>query len=271
MRDRQSLSRHRSEHSTQGAMRSSRFAWVVALVSIVALTGCGGSKQHATTSADSTGTIVGRLGDYFAHGNPFYGIAVYLIPNSPRAEDWWLRLGRPGFALVDPDARRLDYADRTLCQNDFSFGGARPGNYYLYARGLGATPMGDSAAVISYIWIGSATVVAGETLRVTLKSLPQVSHGGNVSLVFPSNRRPLPPGMQIYGDYVYTETLPEAIHVVTPEYPPAARAAHIDGTVLIQVLVDAKGRVVETMIVKSIPALDHAADDAVRKYVFRPA
>jgi TonB family protein len=66
------------------------------------------------------------------------------------------------------------------------------------------------------------------------------------------------------------EGLPEIITRVDPVYPLAARRAGVDGTVLVQALVGADGRVKDTKIIKSIPALDAAAVAAVRQWVFKP-
>jgi protein TonB len=66
------------------------------------------------------------------------------------------------------------------------------------------------------------------------------------------------------------EGLPEVITRVDPVYPEAARRSKVDGTVLVQALVGADGRVKDTTIIKSIPALDAAAIAAVRRWVFKP-
>jgi TonB family protein len=56
--------------------------------------------------------------------------------------------------------------------------------------------------------------------------------------------------------------------VVTPVYPPAARMA---GTVLVQVKVDERGRVVEATVQRSAPGFDSAALEAARAWTFRAA
>jgi protein TonB len=73
------------------------------------------------------------------------------------------------------------------------------------------------------------------------------------------------------GDYVYVEELPEAITKVPPAYPPNAREARVQGTVMVQALVLKDGSVGETKIVHSIPELDAAAEAAVRQWKFKPA
>jgi protein TonB len=41
--------------------------------------------------------------------------------------------------------------------------------------------------------------------------------------------------------------------------------------VIVRVGVDEQGKVIEAVVVKSVPGLDEAALDAARKYVFSPA
>jgi TonB family protein len=72
------------------------------------------------------------------------------------------------------------------------------------------------------------------------------------------------------GDYVYVEELPEAITKVAPSYPEGLHGG-VEGTVLVQALVGADGRVKDTVVEKSIPVLDEAAVAAVRQWVFKPA
>ncbi len=74
-----------------------------------------------------------------------------------------------------------------------------------------------------------------------------------------------------FGEYVYVDELPEAVHRVEPEYPHLAKRAGVSGLVLVQALVDRDGVVRDVRIVKSIPMLDPAAVRAVRAWTFRPA
>jgi TonB family protein len=83
----------------------------------------------------------------------------------------------------------------------------------------------------------------------------------------PPQKAPLP----AFGESTKIETLPEAVFRVAPEYPDLAREAGIEGTVVVQVLVGADGRVKGDRVVKSIPALDAAAVAAVEQWKFRPA
>ena len=66
---------------------------------------------------------------------------------------------------------------------------------------------------------------------------------------------------------------PIPLKPIRPRYPEIAQEAGIEGTVVVQVFVDEKGRVKDTVILKGIPStgLDEAATEAIRKVRFRPA
>jgi protein TonB len=67
------------------------------------------------------------------------------------------------------------------------------------------------------------------------------------------------------------DTPPYLLAGPAAEYPKAARDAGIQGTVAVVAHVGADGKVGETNVVKSIPALDDAAVQAVKRLMFRPA
>ena len=66
---------------------------------------------------------------------------------------------------------------------------------------------------------------------------------------------------------------PVAMTPIKPIYPEIAQEAGIEGVVVVQAFIDAKGRVKETLILKGVPntGLDEAAMSAIRKTRFRPA
>jgi TonB family protein len=64
--------------------------------------------------------------------------------------------------------------------------------------------------------------------------------------------------------------VPRKLVDVPVSYPDIARTARVQGIVIMDVLVDARGRVAEATVVRSIPLLDRAALDAVRQWVFQP-
>jgi protein TonB len=57
---------------------------------------------------------------------------------------------------------------------------------------------------------------------------------------------------------------------VRPVYPMLARQAHVKGVVVIEVTIDASGKVHEPMVLQSIPMLDAAAMDAVAQREYTP-
>jgi protein TonB len=64
---------------------------------------------------------------------------------------------------------------------------------------------------------------------------------------------------------------PKPIKITRPQYPQDAFVKKIEGTVVVEILIDANGRVYPRRILTSIPALDAAAVDAVKQWVFSPA
>jgi protein TonB len=63
------------------------------------------------------------------------------------------------------------------------------------------------------------------------------------------------------------------VEFVSPEYPPLARDAGIEGTVAIRVLVNEEGKVVSADVLQSdvTPAMERAALAAAKQCRFRPA
>lgn len=64
---------------------------------------------------------------------------------------------------------------------------------------------------------------------------------------------------------------PKLLKMVRPVYPQDAFVKKIEGTVLLEILIDSTGRVTRVRIINSIPALDQAAIETVKQWVFSPA
>ncbi len=64
---------------------------------------------------------------------------------------------------------------------------------------------------------------------------------------------------------------PEKVVNVVPVYPPVARAAHIEGYVILEAVIDASGNVTSARVLRGHPMLDQAALDAVQRWKFTPA
>jgi protein TonB len=66
-------------------------------------------------------------------------------------------------------------------------------------------------------------------------------------------------------------TPPRAVKQTRPKYPQNAFDQKIEGEVVIEVMIDTKGRVTNARVIKSVPGLDTAAVDSVKKWRFTPA
>jgi TonB family protein len=64
--------------------------------------------------------------------------------------------------------------------------------------------------------------------------------------------------------------VPSKVRDVKPVYPPEARAAGIQGVIILEATVAVDGRIADAKVLRSIPPLDEAALDAVRQWEFAP-
>ncbi len=64
---------------------------------------------------------------------------------------------------------------------------------------------------------------------------------------------------------------PRQIRTCKPQYPQEAFVKKVEGTVLLEILIDANGRVVRARVLQSIPSLDAAAVQTAYQCVFTPA
>jgi len=63
---------------------------------------------------------------------------------------------------------------------------------------------------------------------------------------------------------------PRKLTHVDPIYPQIAQAARIEGTVILETVIGVDGRVTSVHVLRSIPLLDQAAIDAVKRWSFTP-
>lgn len=76
------------------------------------------------------------------------------------------------------------------------------------------------------------------------------------------------------GDiYMTWEEAPILVKMVTPTYPVLARKAGVEGRVVLQIIVDSKGNVIESKVVLADPPgiFEEAAMEAILKWKFKPA
>lgn len=89
---------------------------------------------------------------------------------------------------------------------------------------------------------------------------------------FAVNWRSLPNAPAIKLDTGATGFIPaQAIRKVQPAYPLVARGSNAGGNVLVLVTIDTDGSVISTKVTEGPDIFRHAAEDAARKWKFRPA
>lgn len=67
------------------------------------------------------------------------------------------------------------------------------------------------------------------------------------------------------------DTGPRPIKMTKPQYPQDAFIKKIEGTVVVEILIDSQGRVVRARVIQSVPLLDQAAVQCVYQWLFQPA
>jgi protein TonB len=91
---------------------------------------------------------------------------------------------------------------------------------------------------------------------------------GDKPVPVPPPDPPRPAGPVRVADLPVT---PRKIGDVRPVYPEIARAARLEGTVIMEAVLDPTGRVTQLRVIKSAPMFDQAALDAVRQWRYTPS
>jgi TonB family protein len=127
---------------------------------------------------------------------------------------------------------------------------------------------------------GKPEIILEQPQQLTVDSSPALPHGAAQPRVAGGvegrglGGEPGPaPGDSATGtgpamDY---DSPPRPIKVTRPQYPQEAFAGKVEGTVLVEILIDSQGRVVRARVLQSIPLLDAAALQTVYHWVFQPA
>jgi periplasmic protein TonB len=95
---------------------------------------------------------------------------------------------------------------------------------------------------------------------------------GETSTVAPPEPSPPPPAAKPPGPVRISNGVREPKKLVDsrPVYPAIAQAVRIEGTVILEAVIDERGVVDRLRVVKSIPLLDAAAIEAVRQWRYAP-
>lgn len=73
------------------------------------------------------------------------------------------------------------------------------------------------------------------------------------------------------GPVMDYDSPPRPIKITRPQYPQEAFVKKIEGTVVVEILIDSQGRVVRARVIQSVPLLDAAALQTVYQWIFQPA
>lgn len=103
---------------------------------------------------------------------------------------------------------------------------------------------------------------------------PQARIAGKIAGMPPPPPPPPPPAAPVDGVMPLRVggniAPPVKVRDVRPEYPAEAKMNRVQGVVILEVVIDASGRVREARVLRSIPLLDKAAVDAVQQWEFQP-
>ena len=65
---------------------------------------------------------------------------------------------------------------------------------------------------------------------------------------------------------------PQPLHPILPRYTEPARRAGVQGTVIVEAIIDEQGRATDVRILRGLPmGLDRAAVEAIQQVTFKPA
>lgn len=87
----------------------------------------------------------------------------------------------------------------------------------------------------------------------------------------PCALEPVPVSNQAAPPVMDYDSPPRPVTTVKPVYPQEAFVKKVEGTVAVEILIDATGHVAQARVVDSVPLLDQAALEAVKQWVFAPA
>jgi TonB family protein len=104
-----------------------------------------------------------------------------------------------------------------------------------------------------------------EAERTLSRALTLVQHQ-RLTGMMPAGAATMGAPVRVGGDIAE----PRKIKDVKPEYPLEAQAAGIQGVVILEATIAPSGSVADARVLRSIPALDQAAVDAVRQWAFTP-
>jgi len=100
---------------------------------------------------------------------------------------------------------------------------------------------------------------------------PGIGVDGGVPTVIETPPPPPPPVTQGPVRAAQLPELPRKVVDVHPLYPEIARSARVEGTVILEAVLDTSGRITQLRVLRSVPLLDQSAIDAVRQWRYTPS
>jgi TonB family protein len=127
--------------------------------------------------------------------------------------------------------------------------------------------------VLVIVFLGLIALLLWLVLTPIKPTPPSVPKTPEVVVIPPPPPPPPPPPLKKAEEPVRAIgeiKQPKVIKRVEPVYPEEARQAGIQGIVILEATTDIYGRVQSVKVLRSIPKLDQAAIDAVKKWVYEP-
>ena|SRR6185295_15084342 len=136
----------------------------------------------------------------------------------------------------------------------------------------GATSPGEFAPVVPPAGMPDET--GGERALSNLPPGPPIApNSGDLGTIGIATLPPAPPAPPQPTGAVRLHSgirPPQRVYDVRPVYPAIARSAHVEGIVILEIVIDERGSVTKAEVLRSVPLLDAAALEAVRQWRFSP-
>jgi TonB family protein len=124
----------------------------------------------------------------------------------------------------------------------------------IFIECLTERDLSDAVRLLRSVAVLVEPLVARASISDTLRVIPEEQ----------------PPGAPKVSTRYHLDRIPEFVTKVMPQYPAAARAASLGGTVVVRARVGADGRAHDIRVTKSVEGLDESAIEAVQASVFNP-
>jgi TonB family protein len=125
-------------------------------------------------------------------------------------------------------------------------------------------------------WAGKPLLVRGK-VQLYKGGMPEIALERREQVTLDSGTAAAPPPESAAAPSrevpspVSSDSPPRPTRIIPPRYPSEAYDKRVQGTVLVEILIDSEGRVVRARVLRSVPLLDAAALETVYQWRFQPA